>query len=68
VVLDQLKDQGRESSSNYYPDWGSAAFMDIRNVGDLYLSNVGLTALAEDERIPYIIEKKKILKEEIYLL
>lgn len=65
-VLDLLQHTGEETSENYYPDWSRTAFMDIRNIQGLYLSDVRFSSIHEDEREPYIIENSKILKEEIW--
>lgn len=64
-VLDQLKYPGHETSGNYYPNWSRTAFMDIRNVRGLYLSNVIFSVQHFDERPPYLIERCLVDKEEI---
>ena len=54
-------------AGNYYPDWSRAAFMDLRNVKHLYLSNVGFQTVYDDERQGYILENCEVLKEEVFL-
>lgn len=66
-VLDQLLYPGQKTSENYYPTWSRAAFMDIRNVKGLYLSNVQLSAMEQDEREAYFIEGSQILKQDIWV-
>lgn len=68
AVLDRLLDPEGESSENYYPDWSRSAFMDIRNVKTLYLSNLGFQSLYKDERPAYIIENSTLLKEDVFIL
>lgn len=67
-VLDQLLQPGEETSENYYPDWSRAAFMDIRNVQELFLDNVQLSSVEQDEREPYFIENSRMLKQDIRVL
>ena len=52
-------------SGNYEPAWSRAAFMDIRNVRGLVLSNVGFEAMEPDERVPYVLENCGTVKEEV---
>ena len=52
-------------SGNYFPDWSRAAFLDIRNVRGLFLSNVGFEADSPDERPPYFIENCDVVRQEI---
>lgn len=68
AVLDRLINPEGESSENYYPDWSRSAFMDIRNVKTLYLSNLGFQSLYKDERPAYIIENSTLLKEDVFIL
>lgn len=65
-VLDQAEHAGEESSENYYPVWSRAAYMDMRNIQGLYLSDVRFSSIHEDERKPYIIEQCSVLKEEVW--
>lgn len=65
-VLDRRIYSGAEVSENYYPDWSRAAFMDIRNVEDLYLSGIRFSSAEPDEREPYYVEGCHVLKQEIY--
>ena len=65
-VLDRRIYSGAEVSENYYPDWSRAAFMDIRNVEDLYLSGIRFSSVEPDEREPYYVEGCHVLKQEIY--
>ncbi len=67
-VLDLLKHPGEVTSENYYPNWSRAAFMDIRNVQELYLSNVQFSAMEADEREPYFIENSQAYKQDIMIL
>ncbi|MDO5337147.1 MAG: glycosyl hydrolase family 28 protein [Eubacteriales bacterium] len=64
-VLDQKKYPGDETSSNYYPDWSRVSHMDIRNVENLYMANIGLRKLYDDERPEFLLEGCSILKQEI---
>ncbi len=66
-VLDQLKYPDKISSGNYYPDWSRTAFMDIRNVRGLYLSNIGFESQKVDERPAYLLEKCEIRRQEIHV-
>lgn len=66
-VLDQLKYPDEITSGNYYPDWSRTAFMDIRNVKGLHLSNVVFESQRADERPAYLLEKCEIRKQEIYV-
>lgn len=66
-VLDQLQHPGKKTSENYFPDWSRTANMDIRNVEDLYLSNVGLKTLYADERPFCLVENCSIRKQEIFV-
>ena len=66
-VLDQLIYRGEETSENYYPDWSRAAYMDIRNVENLYLANVQFSSMEPDEREAFFIEGCKVLKQEIFI-
>lgn len=54
-------------SGNYEPAWSRAAFMDIRGVRGLALSNVGFESLEPDERVPYILENCETVKEEVII-
>lgn len=65
-VLDQKEHAGEDCSENYYPVWSRAAYMDLRNVQGLCLSDVRFSSLHEDERKPYIIEQCSVLKEEVW--
>lgn len=67
-VLDQLLYPGEETSENYYPDWSRAAFMDIRNVRELYLDNVQLSSEEQDEREPYFLEDSQVLRQDIQVI
>lgn len=55
-------------AGNYYPDWSRAAFLDMRNVGELILSNICLSAQHPDEREACILEHCHVLKQEVYVL
>lgn len=55
-VVDRRKYPQARSSENYWPDWGRAAFMDIRNVDSLTLQNLDLRTLRPDGRPPVIVE------------
>lgn len=66
-VIDQLKQPGMMGSENYYPDWSRTAFLDIRNVNGLHLSNVELQAIHADERPPYLLEGCSTYKEEVHV-
>lgn len=63
-VLDMRHHSQIRCSGNYYPDWSRTAFMDIRNVKDLTLYNIMITAAEKDERTPVIIEKSEIVRNE----
>lgn len=67
-VLDQLLYPGEETSENYYPNWSRAAFMDIRNVQELFLDNVQFSSVEQDEREPYFIEECQLLRQDIRIL
>ena len=67
LVIDQKKLSGQKCSENYYPDWSRAAFMDIRNVENLILSNVRFSSWEQDERPGYYLEGCSLLKKEIFL-
>lgn len=67
-VLDQLLYSEEETSENYYPNWSRAAFMDIRNVQELYLDNVQFSSVEQEERTPYFIEDSQVLKQDIRVL
>lgn len=58
-VLDQLIYPDEIASGNYYPDWSRTAFLDIRNVKGLYLSNVVFDSQRTDERPAYVLEGVK---------
>lgn len=64
-VLDRLVYPEEKVSENYYPDWSRAAFMDIRNVKGLYLSNLQFSSMEPDEREAFYIEGCQVLKQEI---
>ena len=66
-VLDQQLYGGRETSENYYPNWSRTAFMDVRNVNGLYLSDVQFTSMEKDEREAYIIENSRVLRQDIFV-
>jgi hypothetical protein len=66
-VVDRLTDPVSDTSSNYYPDWSRAAFMDVRNVRGLILDQVVFANVEPDEREPYLIEGCTVRKAEIYL-
>jgi hypothetical protein len=66
-VLDRRLYPGVKVSENYYPDWSRAAFMDVRNVEDLYLAGIQFSCEEPDERESYYIEGCYVLKQEIYL-
>ncbi|MFT4106618.1 MAG: glycosyl hydrolase family 28 protein [Lacrimispora sp.] len=66
-VLDQLIYRDEIASGNYYPDWSRTAFLDIRNVKGLYLSNVAFDSQRTDERPAYLLEGCEIRKQEIYV-
>ena len=55
----------REASENYYPDWSRAAYMDVRSVKGLYLSNLQFSLENEDERPACVIEDCLVWKKEI---
>lgn len=55
----------REASENYYPDWSRAAYMDVRSVKGLYLSNLQFSSENEDERPACVIEDCLVWKKEI---
>ena len=65
-VLDRRLYPKKTSSENYYPDWSRAAFMDIRNVDGLILSEVVFSSEEADEREPYFVENCRIYRQEIY--
>lgn len=67
-VLDQLIHPDEVTSGNYYPDWSRTAFMDIRNVKGLYLSNVVFASQRPDERPAWLLEGCDICKQEIDVL
>ena len=54
-------------SENYYPDWSRAAFMDIRGVDGLILSDISLRLRRPDERPPFVIEECRVKKQEIWV-
>ena len=54
-------------SENYYPDWNRAAFMDIRGVDGLILSDINLRLRRPDERPPFVIEECRVKKQEIWV-
>lgn len=66
-VLDRLLHPDEMGSENYYPDWSRAAFMDIRNVEDLYLSNIRLSVIRPDEREAVLTEGCTVLKQEVFI-
>ncbi len=66
-VLDGLIHPDEETSENYYPDWSRAAFLDIRNVRELYLSNLRFSSVRPDERKDYYLEGCSVLKSEIFV-
>jgi len=53
------------TSENYYPDWSRTAYLDIRNVEELYLDNICFECVEPDEREPYLIENSSILRQDI---
>lgn len=55
-VIDRVLNQNSVSSENYYPDWSRTAFMDIRNVNNLSLNGINVSAIHSDERIGIITE------------
>lgn len=67
-VPDRKVDKEVLGSENYYPDWSRAAFMDIRNVKNLFLESICFTTRNTDERQPYFIEGCSTLKEDITIL
>ena len=64
-VLDQLLHPGEVTSENYYPDWSRTAYLDIRNVEELYLDNICFSCVESDEREPYLIENSGIVRQDI---
>lgn len=64
-VLDQLLHPGEVTSENYYPDWSRTAYLDIRNVAELYLDNICFDCVEPDEREPYRIENSSIIRQDI---
>jgi len=66
-VYDLLTNPQEMGSGNYYPDWSRTAFMDIRCVDGLYLSNVAFENNYADERPPYFIEKCHVIQEEVFV-
>lgn len=56
TVLDRREVDQEFCSGNYYPDWSRTAFMDVRNVKGLYLSDIKMQTKIEDERIPVLLE------------
>lgn len=65
MVLDQRLYPGSETSENYYPDWSRAAYMDIRNVEDLFIDNIYLGSIEPDEREPYYIEGCQVSRQNV---
>lgn len=66
IVLDRRYHNEEFRSDNYFPTWSRTAFMDIRNVIDLTLSNIKIKADEKDERTPVIIENcEQVRKENI---
>ena len=65
-VLDRRIHPKGVCSENYFPDWSRVAYMDIRSVDGLYLSNIIFDSVEKDEREPYIIENCEPLKQEIF--
>jgi len=66
-VLDQRFHDGEETSENYYPDWSRAAFLDVRNVRGLTLSNVRFSSAEPDQREDYFIEGCTVYRKEIFV-
>lgn len=66
-VLDQLLHPGEVTSENYYPDWSRTAYMDIRNVEELFLDNICFGCVEPDEREPYLIENSSIVRRDIWV-
>lgn len=64
-VIDKLLEPSAKGSENYYPDWSRVTFMDIRNVKRLVIDNLVFSAMAQDEREPYIIENCEEMKRGI---
>ncbi|MCU1528085.1 MAG: polygalacturonase [Frondihabitans sp.] len=56
VVVDRLVDREGPTSSNYYPDWSRAAFLDARNVRGLVLDNLVFDSIEPDERPARLID------------
>lgn len=67
MSLDRLLHPDGMGSENYYPDWSRTAFMDIRNVEDLYLSNIRLSIIRPDEREAVLTEGCTVLKREVFI-
>ena len=67
MVVDQLQNFGEETSENYYPTWSRAAFMDVRNVENLWMDNLQFSAEREDEREPVIVEGCKVIKNNVWI-
>lgn len=64
VVKDLTVEENVFCSSNYDPNWSRTAFMDVRNVRDLLLYNIKITAEDKDERLPVVIEGCEDVREE----
>ncbi len=65
-VKDRLAYPAEKGSENYYPDWSRAAFLDIRNVRELYLSDIQFSSIEPDERRAVYVEGCRVLKQEIF--
>lgn len=64
TVVDGKKCSTEGCSSNYYPDWSRAVFLDIRNVSRLILEDIVLTEKYEDERQKVILEGCSLIERD----